>query len=371
MLKRFFIVLILFLILCGMGIFLRGAFFSKQPMVESKPPLVSVIMSTYNRASLDHNLLSKAIESILNQTYKEFEFIIINDGSIDETKNILAEFQKKDSRIKILTNEKNEGLPNSLNKGLAIAQGKYIARMDDDDYSFSIRLKKQVDFLEKNPHITATGCSYRKDFILPADPDRAKIRAFWWVPVIHPCVMIRTDFIKKHNIQYVNTFPNAEDMPFWFDVTIKYGGLISNLKEILLYKKDTSVKKENYQEVQDKSVEAYRQYACNYFNEKKKVYSSWMECYHDLLSNEKAMAILNEKKLKKYLKSNYPIENSMFFIHPEWSDFVLIEGNDVRRLSIYQKKATLIEKQGDFIKIKWADAKIESFKKKGEAFYLQ
>lgn len=78
-----------------MGIFLRGAFFSKQPMVESKPPLVSVIMSTYNRASLDHNLLSKAIESILNQTYKEFEFIIINDGSIDETKNILAEFQKK------------------------------------------------------------------------------------------------------------------------------------------------------------------------------------------------------------------------------------------------------------------------------------
>ena len=139
MLKRLVIILGLFLILCVMGIFLRGAFFSKQPMVESKPPLVSVIMSTYNRASLDHNLLSKAIESILNQTYKEFEFIIINDGSIDETKNILAEFQKKDSRIKILTNEKNEGLPNSLNKGLAIAQGKYIARMDDDDYSFSIR----------------------------------------------------------------------------------------------------------------------------------------------------------------------------------------------------------------------------------------
>ena len=227
------------------------------------------------------------------------------------------------------------------------------------------------DFLEKNPHITATGCFFKKSFILPADPDMAKIYTFWQVPVIHPCAMIRTDFVKKHNIQYVNTFPNAEDMPFWFDVAIKHGGLISNLEEVLLYKKATSVKKENYQEVQDKSVDAYRQYACNYFNEKKKVYSSMTECYYDLLSNEKAMTILNAEKLKKYIKPKYPMEKSMYFIHPEWSDFVLIEGKDVRRFSNYQKKATLIEKQADFIKIKWDDAKIESFKKKGEAFYLQ
>ena len=213
-LKLFILFLIGFIIIIGIKFILDN---------QNKKPLISVVMSTYNRSSKGEYLLSKAIESILNQTEKNFEFIIINDGSSDDTANILTEFQKKDSRIIILTNHGNKGLVYSLNRGLKISKGKYIARMDDDDFSLPERFQKQVAFLEKNKHITATGCSFQNGVIYPTNPIAAKIKTFWNVPVIHPCAMIRNDFIRKNKIQYTNSFPNAEDMPFWFDVIIKHG----------------------------------------------------------------------------------------------------------------------------------------------------
>lgn len=108
-----------------------------------KPP-ISVIMSVYN----SERYLDISIESILSQTFKEFEFIIINDGSNDNSLKIIKKYQKKDTRIKIINNNKNIGLTKSLNKGLRIAKGKYIARMDADDISATNRLKKEYHFLE-------------------------------------------------------------------------------------------------------------------------------------------------------------------------------------------------------------------------------
>ena len=111
--------------------------------------LISVIMSVYN----GEKYLVQAIDSILNQTYQNFEFIIIDDCSTDNSSHILQEYAQKDSRIKIIKKEKNIGIKGfikNLNLGISLAKGKYIARMDADDISLPERFQKQVDFLENN-----------------------------------------------------------------------------------------------------------------------------------------------------------------------------------------------------------------------------
>ncbi len=119
----------------------------------SELPLVSVVMAVYNGSAY----LEEAIESILSQTYAKFEFIIINDGSSDDTTNVIKSFSEKDQRIIILNNEHNLGLTKSLNKGVNLAHGEFIARMDADDVSLSNRLKEQVDFLIKNADYVCVG----------------------------------------------------------------------------------------------------------------------------------------------------------------------------------------------------------------------
>ncbi len=116
-------------------------------------PLVSVVMATYNRA----DAIGGAIDSILNQTYDDFELIIIDDGCTDGTSQILEKYAAKDKRI-VLLRQNNQGLAAARNTGVDKAQGKYIAFMDDDDVSVPNRLKKQVTFLEKHPDYDACTC---------------------------------------------------------------------------------------------------------------------------------------------------------------------------------------------------------------------
>ena len=112
---------------------------------------ITVLMSVYN----GEKYLRDSIDSILNQTFKDFEFLIINDGSTDNSLKILNSYD--DNRIKIVNNETNIGLVNSLNKGLRIAKGKYIARQDDGDYSYPDRLQKEYNFLEHNKDYALVG----------------------------------------------------------------------------------------------------------------------------------------------------------------------------------------------------------------------
>lgn len=120
-------------------------------------PKVSVVMSVYNGS---HYYLQEAVNSILNQTFTDFEFIIIDDCSTDnQICQILSEYAKQDQRIKLLKNEANLGLTKSLNKGLSIAQGEYIARMDADDISLKTRLDKQVKVLNEKAEIVLVSCN--------------------------------------------------------------------------------------------------------------------------------------------------------------------------------------------------------------------
>jgi len=125
----------------------------KNSKAQSKTPLVSVVMSVYN----GEKYLREAIESILNQTLVDFEFIIINDGSSDDTLKIIKSYS--DPRI-VLISRKNKGLVVSLNEGIQKSRGKYIARMDADDVSMAKRLERQVRFLELNPKAVLCGTSF-------------------------------------------------------------------------------------------------------------------------------------------------------------------------------------------------------------------
>lgn len=115
-------------------------------------PLISVVMAVYNGA----DYLVPAIDSILQQTYSHFEFIIINDGSTDDTTKILQHYEQLDERIKVYA-QANQGLPISLNRGIRLARGKYIARMDADDISLPERFAKQVEFMESHPEVGVCG----------------------------------------------------------------------------------------------------------------------------------------------------------------------------------------------------------------------
>ncbi|MEL6787439.1 MAG: glycosyltransferase [Cyanobacteria bacterium J06607_15] len=123
--------------------------------MQQLTPKISVLMSVYNGSAY----LQESIESILHQTYSDFEFIIIDDCSTDKSAAIIAKYAQKDRRIKLITNQTNIGLTKSLNKGLTLAQGEYIARQDADDISYPARLEKEVLVLEKSADIGLVSCN--------------------------------------------------------------------------------------------------------------------------------------------------------------------------------------------------------------------
>lgn len=201
--------------------------------------LVSVVMSVYN----GEKYLQKAIESILNQTYKEFEFIIIDDGSTDSSLKIIKNY--KDSRIILVENKVNKGLIYSLNKGFEIAKGKYIARMDCDDIAEKNRIKIQLDYMEKNSDVAITGTGVKIIFEgLPLISKKSnqndeweylKIKSFFSTPFVHPTVMIRNDILKTKKLKYREEFKYAEDYGLWTDI-IREEKCVNIKKNLLKYR---------------------------------------------------------------------------------------------------------------------------------------
>jgi glycosyltransferase involved in cell wall biosynthesis len=163
--------------------------------------------------------LSEAIESILTQTYSNFEFLIINDGSTDKTEDIILSYS--DNRIRYIRNANNLKLIASLNIGLSCAKGVYIARMDADDVALPSRLERQVAKLEENPNIGLLGSfvetlglfsNYEIKFL--TDHDNIRLKLFFNNYLNHPSVMIRRDVLVQNHIQY-ESFLHAEDYLLW------------------------------------------------------------------------------------------------------------------------------------------------------------
>jgi glycosyltransferase involved in cell wall biosynthesis len=186
--------------------------------------MVTVLMPVRN----GEKYVRESVESVLKQTFADFEFIIIDDGSTDNTVSVIKSYN--DSRIRIV--EQEHDFVGALNRGLQMAKGEYIARMDADDVMHTERLRIQVKRMTLNPEITVLS-SWASAFgddgsIMPPmktgegyveEPVLEMLRGNF---VIHPSVMLRTSFIRNHNLEYPD-YPQAEDYKLWFEIA-KLGG---------------------------------------------------------------------------------------------------------------------------------------------------
>lgn len=225
-------------------------------------PLVTVLMSVYN----GERYLRDAIESILSQTYTNFEFLIINDGSSDKSEEIICSYS--DKRIRYIRNSENLKLIASLNKGIDLALGKYIARIDADDIALPTRIEKQVDWMEKHPQIGVLGTFVEtigldKNYEIHFLTDHANIRAklFFNNYIHHPTVLIRRDVLLHNQIRY-ETFLHAEDYLLW--LRLAKVTEIEIIPEILLkYRMHQDNISKVHQEFQRKQTEELRKMQLN------------------------------------------------------------------------------------------------------------
>ncbi len=198
-------------------------------------PAITVLLPVYNGA----HYLAAAIDSILQQTFTDFEFLIINDGSKDESAEILAQYD--DPRMKII-HQKNMGLSATLNKGIELAQGKYIARQDQDDISLPTRLKKQFDYLALHPEcallgthatIWANDLATTRHHCHPAQHERLSFELLFNNPFVHSSVMFNKQIVRE--LGGYSTDPERqppEDFELWSRIAKQHK--IANLPERLL-----------------------------------------------------------------------------------------------------------------------------------------
>ncbi len=204
-------------------------------MLDSAGPRVSVVMSVYN----GEKYLAQAIESILSQTFRDFEFIIVDDGSTDGTAGILSHYQQQDTRIHVLSHE-NQGVVASANTGCKMARGKYIARMDADDVSLPDRLALQVEYMETNPQIGVLGTLNKyydeKGKFVKIWPEHFLPGTIRWVLLFEDCianpsVLMRRELIEKMGF-YSPDAVHAEDYDLWTRASPDFQ--MANLKKICM-----------------------------------------------------------------------------------------------------------------------------------------
>lgn len=199
-------------------------------------PTVSVLMPVFN----GDQYLANAIDSVLAQTFRDFEFIIFDDGSTDGTTKILQNFEKSDNRIRVYHQSKNLGIVATLNKSLTLAKGKYIARMDADDICLPDRLENQIAFLEKHPevgvlsgNIQLIDCNGKTSTFLKFPESNTKIlwSFCYFCPIVHPAVMMRRQIVLDAG-GYRNVRPHAEDYDLW--IRLSQNTQFANLPRVLL-----------------------------------------------------------------------------------------------------------------------------------------
>lgn len=200
-------------------------------------PRISVIMPLYNA----EQFVKKAIESILQQSFKDFELILIDDCATDNTLDVVSSI--KSSKIKIVNNEKNSGIAYSRNKGLELADGQYIALMDDDDLTVPNRFETQIGYLETHNDIDVIGGRHciidQRDQIIRTcreplnNPQYIRADMMLYDSIANGSAMIRNDFLKENQIKYQENCLGMEDYRFWIDCSVR--GKVTNLSDILLY----------------------------------------------------------------------------------------------------------------------------------------
>lgn len=202
-------------------------------------PRVTVLMPVYNCKAY----LAEAIETILGQTYCNFEFLIIDDGSTDGSDTVLSSYARREHRIVAVFNKANMGVIGALNRGLALARGEYVARMDADDVCRPTRLEKQVAFLDSHPNVDVCGCwlqlfgdSENTVWSYPEDNETIQSLLLFHSSMPHATVMLRRCVFQKYDLCYEEGYNHAEDYALWVKASryLKF----SNIPEVLyLYRR--------------------------------------------------------------------------------------------------------------------------------------
>lgn len=212
-------------------------------------PRVTVVMPVYN----GEKYLREAIDSILGQTFQNFEFVIVNDGSTDNSESIILSYN--DPRIVYLKNKSNSGICITLNRGLDVAKGEYIARMDCDDISMPNRLQEQLHFMDKHPEIAVAGT----DIIVFGERVPERIVDMLRTPALckmglifnsccaHPSVMIRKSVLAEYHLRYKDEYKGREDFELWWQIS-KVSGITNIHKPLLKYRKHLAQITQNYDE---------------------------------------------------------------------------------------------------------------------------
>jgi glycosyltransferase involved in cell wall biosynthesis len=195
-------------------------------------PLISVVLPVYNV----EKYIKECMDSILNQTLQDFEVLVIDDSSTDNTLKIIESY--KDSRIVIIKKETNRGLVSSLNLGFEVARGKYIARVDGDDINALDRFQKQIQFLELNKHIDICGSALKlidenecKIVTYPRTDEEIKAKLLISCSIAHPTIILRKEAF--YNINYDINYKHAEDYELWSRIIETHR--FYNLQEVLYY----------------------------------------------------------------------------------------------------------------------------------------
>jgi glycosyltransferase involved in cell wall biosynthesis len=240
-------------------------------MMNEVNPLVSVVMAVYN----GEKYLTEAIESIQKQTCQDFEFIMIDDASTDRSGEIIEKFQRSDKRIRAIRNEKNSGLGVSLNRGVSITKGQFIARMDADDISQPDRFERQLTYLKQNPGILVLGGSCimideqgkeKGTTIFPNDPDLMRWNMLLGngMIIVHGTAMFRREFFERFG--NYGKFRAAQDFELWTRTFDEEPLPIANLGEVIYtyrnHENTTTNSQNNLQErnamrVRQQKIEAF------------------------------------------------------------------------------------------------------------------
>ncbi len=286
-------------------------------------PLISVVMSTYNRA----DILKETLVSVLNQTFDDYEFIIVNDGSDDNTNEIINGY--KDKRIRLINNRRNLGCTFNYHYMHKLSRGKYVAHIDDDDISYPDRLKKQYNYLEANEHIALIGTyietfgsNKRPSWVMYKEPEELDFLMNIYNPICHSSIMYRKEFLDSNQINYDFEKKCSQDYDLYKQIIIK-GGKLANLEEILVkYKmhpnRITDVKETMQIQIKNADI-VKKELLMRFLNEKE--YNEVTELLTDFPFNEykienveKAINIIKERngiysgevieKIKKDIKNN-------------------------------------------------------------------
>src|SRR6185437_10188350 len=246
----------------------RFRIMSRAGMVDggSRAPTASVVLPAYN----SERFLHEAIESILAQSYTDFELIVIDDCSKDGTWRVIQEFASRDPRVVALRNDRNLNLAKTLNRGIQAARGKYIVRMDHDDVSRKDRLERQIAYLEAHPEVGIVGSTMQiiDEQGRPVGKRRynasdAEIRRkiFRYSPFCHPSIVMRKDVVERAGL-YDHRFNPAEDYELYFRIGMH--ALFGNLDEPLLRYRivsGTSMTTSGTRRLEAETIEVRRKYA--------------------------------------------------------------------------------------------------------------